>query len=200
MFRKDVGTYIKQYDFLSQLFDYEDPWLEKLAIYLKHLAPQLTDRVQKDPIDLSTVQLDYIGQHEKDTTHGKLTAGVELQPAKEAGTGVVRDPEMVAMADIIEKINDLFSGDHSEASVRNVITHVRDKLEESETLKQQAQANSLSQFSASPDLQNEFVSAVIGAMESSTDLSAQILNNPDLAQKLLGELLPGVYRSHNQAR
>jgi type I restriction enzyme R subunit len=200
MFRKDVGTYIKQYDFLSQLFDYEDPWLEKLAIYLKHLAPQLTDRVQKDPIDLSTVQLDYIGQHEKDTTHGKLTAGVELQPAKEAGTGVVRDPEMVAMAEIIEKINDLFSGDHSEASVRNVITHVRDKLEESETLKQQAQANSLSQFSASPDLQNEFVSAVIGAMESSTDLSAQILNNPDLAQKLLGELLPGVYRSHNQGR
>ncbi|MFZ2178718.1 MAG: DEAD/DEAH box helicase family protein [Rhodococcus sp. (in: high G+C Gram-positive bacteria)] len=197
MFRKDVGTYIKQYDFLSQLFDYEDPWLEKLAIYLKHLAPQLTDRVQKDPIDLSTVQIDYIGQHEKATIDGKLTAGVELQPSKEAGTGVVRDPEMVAMAEIIDKINDLFSGDHSEASVRNVITHVRDKLEESETLKQQAQANSLSQFSASPDLQNEFVSAVIGAMESSTDLSAQILNNPDLAQKLLGELLPGVYRSHN---
>jgi len=117
MFRKDVGTYIKQYDFLSQLFDYEDPWLEKLAIYLKHLAPQLTDRVQKDPIDLSTVQLGYIGQHEKDTTHGKLPAGVELQPAKEAGTGVVRDPEMVAMAEIIEKINALYSGDHSEASV-----------------------------------------------------------------------------------
>ncbi|WAM19031.1 hypothetical protein [Rhodococcus sp. JS3073] len=84
MFRKDVSTYIKQYDFLSQLFAYEDPWLEKLAIYLKHLAPQLTDRVPKDPIDLSTVQLDYIGQHEKDTTHGKLTAGVEPQPAKEA--------------------------------------------------------------------------------------------------------------------
>ncbi|MFD9663468.1 hypothetical protein ACFWAY_17865 [Rhodococcus sp. NPDC059968] len=143
------------------------------------------------------MQLDYIAQHEKATTAGKLTAGVVLQPAKDAGTGVVRDPEMVAITEIIEKINDLFSGEHSEASVRNVITHVRDKLEESETLKEQAQANSLSQFAASPDLQNEFVSAVIGAMESSADLSAQILNNPSLAQKLLGELLPVVYRSHN---
>ena len=198
MFRKDVNTYVKQYDFLSQLFDYEDPWLEKLAIYLKHLAPQLTGRPQKDPIDLSTVQIDYIDQHEKATIAGKLTAGVELHPSKDAGTGVVRDPEMAALAEIIETLNDLFSGDHSDASIRNVITHVRDKLEESETLKQQAQANSLSQFSASPDLHNEFVSAIIGAMESSADLSAQILNNPDLAQKLLGELLPGVYRRHTQ--
>ncbi|TQC40128.1 hypothetical protein EEB14_56385 [Rhodococcus sp. WS4] len=55
----------------------------------------------------------------------------------------------------------------------------------------------LSEFAASPDLHSEFVSAVIEAMESSADLSAQILNNPALAQKLLGELLPVVYRSHN---
>ena len=53
--------------------------------------------------------------------------------------------------------------------------------------------NTLAQFSASPDLQNEFISAVIGAMDSSTDLSAQILNNPELSQKLLGELVPIIY-------
>ena len=52
-------------------------------------------------------------------------------------------------------------------SVRSVVTHVKDRLEESETLQQQAQNNSLAQFSASPDLQTEFVGAVIGAMDSS---------------------------------
>ena len=61
--------------------------------------------------------------------------------------------------------------------MKNVVTHIEDRLEESDTLQQQAQNNSLAQFSASPDLQNEFVSAVIGAMESSEDLSTQILNN-----------------------
>lgn len=198
MFRKDISTYIKQYDFLSQLFDYEDPWLEKLSIYLKHLAPQLTERVQTDPIDLSTVQIDYIDQLGQEKTDGKLSGGTELQPSNAAGTGVARDPEMVAMSEIIEKLNDLFSGEHSAASIKNVITHVRDKLIESEPLKQQAQANSLAQFSASAQLQNEFVTAVLGAMESSADLSKQILNNADLAQKLLGELLPGIYRTHTK--
>jgi type I restriction enzyme, R subunit len=55
--------------------------------------------------------------------------------------------------------------------VRSVVTHIKDRLEESETLQQQARNNSLPQFSASPDLQNEFVSAVLGAMESHSDLS-----------------------------
>ncbi len=59
---------------------------------------------------------------------------------------------------------------------------VRDRLEESETLQQQAQNNSLAQFSASPDLQNEFVGAVIGAMDSHTDLSTQILNNAEILE------------------
>jgi hypothetical protein len=48
--------------------------------------------------------------------------------------------------------------------------------------------------SASPDLQNEFVGAVIGAMDASEDLSAQMLNYTDLSQKLLDELAPIVYR------
>ncbi len=60
--------------------------------------------------------------------------------------------------------------------------------------------NSLAQFPASPDLQNEFVGAVIGAMESHTDLSTQIFNNPDLSQKLLDELVPIVYKGMKAAR
>ena len=74
--------------------------------------------------------------------------------------------------------------------MRSVVTHIKDQLEESETLQQQAQNNTLPQFSASPDLHEEFVSAVIAAMDSSADLSAQILNNPELSQKLLDELVP----------
>ncbi|MFI9409733.1 hypothetical protein [Nocardia gamkensis] len=41
--------------------------------------------------------------------------------------------------------------------------------------------------------------AAIAAMDSSADLSAQILNNKDLAQRLLGELLPGIYVRLNTA-
>jgi type I restriction enzyme, R subunit len=153
LFRKDVGTFLRQYDFLSQIVNFEDPSLEKLSIYLRHLAPTIAPQQLGHEIDLSTVDFEYIAQHEQGTTSGKRAGGVPLEPAKAAGTGTVRDPEMVALDEVIEKINDLFSGDHPDSSVRNVVTHVKDRLEESETLQQQAQNNSLSQFSASPDLQ-----------------------------------------------
>ncbi|WP_231914413.1 hypothetical protein [Rhodococcus sp. LB1] len=197
MFRKDVGTYVRQYEFLSQLFDYENPWLEKLAIYLKLLAPQLTGGEKQTPIDLAAVTIDYLGHHQQAEQNGTLTAGVQLQPAKDAGTGTVKDPEMVALEEVIAKINDLFSGDHPDSSVRNVVTHITDRLEESETLQEQAKTNTLAQFSASPDIDNVFTDAVIGAMDSSADLSTQILNNRDLSQKLLGEILPSIYRRLN---
>jgi type I restriction enzyme R subunit len=194
LFRKDVGTYLRQYDFLSQIVNYEDTSLEKLSIYLRHLAPVISSEQLHHEIDLSTVDFDYIAQHKQETTSGKLSGDVPLQPAKESGTGTARDPELVALEDVIAQINDLFSGDHPDSSVRNVVTHIKDRLEESETLQQQAQNNTLAQFSASPDLQNEFVSAVIGAMASSEDLSTQILNNPNLSQKLFAELVPIVYQ------
>ncbi len=44
--------------------------------------------------------------------------------------------------------------------MRNVVTHMKDRLEETETLQQQVNRNTLEQFSASPGLANEFVSAV----------------------------------------
>jgi hypothetical protein len=49
-------------------------------------------------------------------------------------------------------------------------------------------------FLAGTDLHNEFLAAVIGAMNSSADLSAQILNNPDLSQRVLDELVPIIYK------
>lgn len=199
MFRKDVGTYVRQYEFLSQLFDYENPWLEKLAIYLKLLAPQLSSGEKGTPIDLSAVAIDYLGHHRQATRDGELSGGTPLEPAREAGTGTVRDPDMVALDEVINRINDLFAGNHPDSSVRNVVTHIKDRLEESETLKTQAQNNSLAQFRASPDIDVAFTDAVIGSMDSSADLSAQILNNQDLARKLLGELLPGIYRALSKA-
>ena len=54
MFRKDVSTYLRQYDFLSQIVDYEDPAPEKLSIYLRHLAPVITTQQLNHEIDLST--------------------------------------------------------------------------------------------------------------------------------------------------
>jgi type I restriction enzyme R subunit len=126
MFRKDVGTFLRQYDFLSQIVNYEDLALEKLSIYLRHLAPVITADQLQHEIDLSTVDFDYIAQHGQGTTNHTLAGGVPLEPTTEAGTGSVKDPELVALAEVIEKINGLFSGDHPDSSVKSVVTHVKE--------------------------------------------------------------------------
>ena len=143
--------------------------------------------------------IDYLGHHRQTTRDGELAGGTPLEPSREAGTGTVRDPDMVALDEVIDRINDLFAGDRPDSSVRNVVTHIKDRLEENENLQTQAQNNSLAQFSASPDIEIAFTNAVIGSMDSSADLSAQILNNQDLARTLRDELLPTIYRALSKA-
>ena len=79
LFRKDVGTFLRQYDFLSQIVNYEDISLEKLSIYLRHLAPVIAESQLDHEIDLSTVDFDYIAQHKQDTTSGKPSGGVRAR-------------------------------------------------------------------------------------------------------------------------
>jgi len=68
MFRKDVGTFVRLYDFLSQIVNYEDPSIEKLSIYLRHLAPVISSEQLHHEIDLSTVDFDYLAHHKQDTS------------------------------------------------------------------------------------------------------------------------------------
>ncbi|WP_338856840.1 type I restriction endonuclease [Gordonia hongkongensis] len=195
MFRKDVGTFLRQYDFLSQLFDYEDPDLEKLSIYLRYLAPVIRRENVQHAIDLSGVDFEYLRQNQQATSSATLAGVAQLPPAGEGGgSGIVRDPDLVELEEVIATINDLFEGGHTDADVRGVISHLRDKLEESENLKMQARNNSQSQFEASPDIDIEFNGAVIEAMDAHADLSTQILNNAVIRDKLVSELVPAIYR------
>ena len=74
-FHKDVGTFMRQYDFLSQIVNYDDTSLDKLSIYLRHLAPVITSDQLNHEIELSTVDFDYIAQ-QQETGSGKLSAAV----------------------------------------------------------------------------------------------------------------------------
>jgi type I restriction enzyme R subunit len=78
MFRKDVGTFLRQYDFLSQIVNFEDLALEKLSIYLRHLAPVITAEQLQHEIDLSTVDFDYIAQHGPGISHRKSLVASEV--------------------------------------------------------------------------------------------------------------------------
>ncbi|MEO8655906.1 MAG: hypothetical protein ABI409_17400 [Ramlibacter sp.] len=96
----------------------------------------------------------------------------------EPGSGSVQEKEKARLAEIIDKVNDLFEGDLSDDDrlvyVNNVI---KGKLLESEVLAQQANNNTKEQFSNSPDLAQELLGAIMDALEAHSTMSRQALDS-----------------------
>lgn len=175
LFRKDVGSYVRLYDFLSQIVNYEDPDLEKLSLFLRLLKGRLIRPEASDIIDLSAVELTHIKQARAQDQTLDLGAGevIALKPATAAGTGQARDPHMVLLEEVLAKINGLFDGeDFTPGQQRSWVEGLVTVLVENHTVRTQATANSTQQFVESPDLSD----AVTDAVLSSSDAHARMMD------------------------
>jgi type I restriction enzyme, R subunit len=191
LFKEDMGSYVRLYTFLSQIFDYGNTGIEKRAIFFRRLLPLVDFGREREGVDLSRVVL----THHHLKSHGSRDMSLnrgeapKLPPIEEAGSGFVREKEKAYLLEIIEKVNDLFDGDLSENDklvyVNNVI---KGKLLESATLQQQAVTNSKEQFANSPDLKTELMNAIMGALDAHTLMSTQALNSP-LVQSGIKDIL-----------
>ncbi|MGO1247983.1 MAG: type I restriction endonuclease subunit R, partial [Oceanisphaera sp.] len=60
IFKKDLGTFVRFYEFMSQIVDYDDKDLEKLSLYARNLRPMLREaETDEEDIDLSNVVLSH---------------------------------------------------------------------------------------------------------------------------------------------
>jgi type I restriction enzyme R subunit len=192
LFKTDMGAFIRLYTFLSQIFDYGNTAIEKRSIFYKRILPLLEFGREREGIDLSKVVL----THHNLKNLGKQALALgdgdkrKLDPITEAGSGSVQEKEKAMLAEIIEKVNDLFEGDLTDQDklvyVNNVI---KGKLLESETLRQQAVNNTKEQFANSPDLKTELTNAIIGALEAHTAMSTQALDSEAIRAGLKDVLL-----------
>lgn len=200
LFKADMGSFVRLYTFLSQIYDYGNTSIEKRAIFYKRLIPLLEFGREREQIDVSKIVLTH--HHLKDLGRQAMPLGggetPKLDPITEAGSGSLQDKEKAYLSEIIEKVNDLFEGDLSDQDklvyVNNVI---KGKLLESETLRQQAVNNTKEQFANSPDLKTEIVNAIMGALDAHNAMSTQALNSETVRQGLKDVLLnnAGLYES-----
>lgn len=193
LFRNDVGAFLRAYDFLSQIVNYEDTYLEKLSLFLRLLSRRLTGRMTTQPVDLSSVELAEIKQVNRGQVELRLADGEAepLSPMKETGSGSAYDPKYAGLIEIIERINDLFGGEFTTGQVDAFQTGIVAELEENTHLRQQAAANSRSQFLQSPDLEDAVTRSMVGHYETQGDMVEKVFSNDGLKSqliKLLGEL------------
>jgi type I restriction enzyme R subunit len=201
LFKRDLGTFVRVYAFLSQLFDYGNTAIEKRAIFFKHLLPLLEFGREREGVDLSKVVL----THHKLKDQGKRTlvlgegdADYKLSPLTEPGGGQVQDKQKALLSEIVQKVNDLFEGELTDDDklvyVNNVLLG---KLLESDQLVQQAMNNSKGQFANSPDLDSELLNAIMDALTAHNTMSKQALDSERVRSGLKSILLgpAGLYEA-----
>jgi type I restriction enzyme R subunit len=195
-----VNSFIRAYDFLSQIVNYHDTGLEKRSIFYRLLAPLISDENRDRPVDLSGVKLSHYSLRPEEAEDLQLASdGDPLKPFTAAGSGTAQDPEFVRLREIIEKMNTLFEGDGlTDNDMVGFTGYVGGKFNESTLLREQAAANTLEQFLASPDLGEAFQDAVIASDENFRSMSEQVLSSKVIQKAILDLLARDFYARHRR--
>jgi type I restriction enzyme, R subunit len=195
LFRKDIGTFVHLYDFLSQIIDYGDTDLEKRSIFFRLLERRIRPEQLDQPVDLSGVELRQLRQHAGETLELKLGAGDDpgLTGITAAGSKPRPDPKLARLAEIIERLNQLFSDEEfTEHQTTSWVESLVSALLANEGLMSQARQNSKAQFLDSPDLRDEVVGALMTNQSAHNRMAELFTADGKVQDELirgLGELL-----------
>lgn len=191
LFKNDMAAYQRAYSFLSQIFDYGSSAVEKRFLFYKRLVPLLEFGREREGVDLSKVVLTHHSLKDEGQRRLDVSGRDEskLKPMTEVGSGSVQEKEKALLAEIIERVNDLFGADTTDGDQLSYVTTLRDKMLESDALVTQAANNTEAQFANSPTLKDELMNAIIEAFEAHSSLSKQALDSQKVRDGLKEVLL-----------
>ena len=195
IFKKDLGTFSRFYEFISHIVAFDDPDLEKLNLYARHLAPLLREEEEEpDQIDLSGVELSHYRLQKQREQDLKLReeAGETLKPGSEFGSGSSRNKEIELLSQIIERMNGLFAAENlSEADLVSYARTIADKIQENEAVMSHVTNNTPDQTMLG-DFPKAVEEAVLASGDAHKDLMTQYLSNKAIQLgfgKLIHEML-----------
>lgn len=146
IFKKDLGSFSRFYEFMSQIVDYDDKDLEKLSLYARALRPMLREQIaDEDVIDLSNVEMTHYRlsklrqqdiQLQADSTEHKL------EPANDVGTAKAKEKKEDFLSQILRRVNELFVTDNlTDQDMINYAYTVADKMAENTRMMTQIHNN-----------------------------------------------------------
>jgi type I restriction enzyme R subunit len=193
IFRKDVGTYVRIYDFMSQVFDYGDPSLEALSIYLRLLSAVISEDAQRQSLDLSDLSLTV--KH-KEGLSADIALGVgdvaALTGITAAGSASARSKVMTAIQEVIDNINSLFGEDFAPSQSQGIAAMLLGSLLENQALRDQANSNTPEQFVDSPNLHQAILQAVLSNKDVHQKFAEYMVDDGGIQDKVIesvGKLL-----------
>lgn len=186
MFKKDLGTYVRYYEFLSQIVDYDDRDLEKLSLYARHLRPLLREsRVEEDEVDLGNVMLKHyrLSKIRQQDLRLKEDANEYLETGEGAGTAQAKDPKEELLSQIILRLNEVFGeGEWTEKDAVNYLHTVAGKVSENTAVMNQMRNNSREQAMLG-DFPQALDDAIFDSSEAQQALMEHLLGDAEKTRK-----------------
>ncbi len=181
IFKKDLGTFVRFYEFMSQIVDYNDKDLEKLSLYARNLRPMLREvLLEDDDIDLSNVQLSHYRLSKIRQQDLKLKEDSEdyLRAGESMGTAKAKDKKEEFLTQIISRLNELFiTDDLTDKDLVNYAYTVSDKLSENAVVMNQL-ANNLPDQAMLGDFLSALGDAVMDSGDAHQNQMMQVLSDP----------------------
>ncbi len=186
IFKKDLGTFVRFYEFISQIVPFDDLELEKLSLFARKLRPMLREaKVLENDVDLDNVVLSHYRLSKIKQQNLKLAEdpeGYELEPSEGAGSAKAKDPKEEFLSQIVSRLNEIFLMDElSDKDVVSFAHTVARKVSENERTMEQYRNNTEDQVMLG-DFPKAVNDAVINSDRAQRNQMMQLLSDPAKAK------------------
>ncbi|WP_421910451.1 type I restriction endonuclease subunit R [Marinobacter sp.] len=191
LFKKDLQSYVRFYEFISQIVPFESQELEQMNVFCRHLLPMLRQEViEEDEIDLSAIALSHYNLKYKRTQDLKLREdeGEYLKGITGIGTAKPKEPEKDLLSQILDTMNELFGSETTEGDRLDFVQGLTTKLTENLSVMDQIRHNSDAAV-MNGDFPKAMDDAVIERMGTQQGLSTEYLSKPEVARQLQAWML-----------
>ncbi|KGK82337.1 Restriction endonuclease, type I, EcoRI, R subunit/Type III [Stutzerimonas degradans] len=180
LFRKNLQSFVRLYEFLSQIVPYEDRELEQLCVFAKHLHPLLrVDRLQQDDVDVGELQLTHYRLSKRAEHQLRLSeegGDYTLKPGSDVGSGKPHDPEKKRLSEIIEALNEIFGADTHDDDQLHFAAGITERLSRQDDLMAQVSNHSIDQVMHGL-LPKRVIDTVLDAITDNEKMSLGVLDN-----------------------
>jgi type I restriction enzyme, R subunit len=193
LWRGKAQDYRNLYGFLSQIIPYQDSDLERLYVFLRHLAAKLPRRKSgpayqfDDDVRLEYYRLQKISEGSISLSEGYART---LDGPKEVGTGVVRE-RPVALSQLIDDLNQRFGTDFNQAD-QLFFDQLTETAIGDERLRQAAQVNPEDKFSLV--FTNLLEALMFERMDQNEAIVARYMGDRDFQRQVAVRLAKDAYR------
>ncbi len=196
-FRDALQRFVRTYGFLSQIVSFTDADLERDYVFCRALAAFVADAAGA-AVDLGAdIELTHLRLEKQFEGSVSLDSDTGEVRTIFSGTGPQHEPEPESLSTIIERFNERYATDWSDAD-RLFPDAIEEDLVNDDRIQLEAAANDLNAFKVGFD--TTYLTAIASRLDRNEKVAGQLLDNDELRDALIAEYLPRIYARARVAR